>query len=199
MRRIMIDIETMSTDTSNALILSVGAVEFALHKRNPVFLDQWSWLPNLRHQLALGRATSANTITWWLAPERAAARTAWLVGSPTPLRVFADGLRSVTRTAKEVWANGVAFDLSNIAALVAQIDNESVVVTDEHGKTPWKYNAASDARTIYKHTAQLRERPADLDFGPAHDAVADCKNQIWGLWEHWPEDDLPNAGSGGEG
>lgn len=182
-RRIMIDIETMSTDNCNALILSVGAVEWAMDTTGVLVLASKLWVLNPFEQLALGRGTTPNTLAWWK-QQIPAARAHWLGGAPVKVAQFVSELHSMFAVGTEVWANGIVFDLGNLSALFEQAG----------WKLPWAYNKAMDARTLYLTTPQLRTRPADLDNGPAHDPVADCKNQAWGVWEHWPVgDDLVPA------
>lgn len=183
--RIMLDIETLSTHNSNAVVLSVGAVKWIMNKREPIFLGSSLWVLSLRDQFARGRTTMDSTIKWWQS-QSDAARKHWQFPDKPPVEIgtFAQEFGQWFDPDAEAWANGIVFDLGNLSTLL--------------GVAPWKYNAAADARTIYKHTAQIRQRPADVNNGAAHDPIADCKSQIWGVWEHWPEIDLPNAGTGGQ-
>lgn len=193
-RRVMVDIETMSTDNANALILSVGAAEWTWNKKETIIIKSGLWVLDPREQLALGRGTSQNTLDFWQR-QSDAAKEHWLC-APSVLTAaeMAQELGQLVKLRDgsdfdcEVWANGIVFDLGNLTTLYRQANL---------GDVPWKYNKAMDARTIYKQTAQIRNRPSwrgDADNGgPAHNPVADCRNQIWGLWEHWPEDELPNT------
>lgn len=183
-RRIMLDIETLSTHNTNAVVLSVGAVEWTMNKERVIFTSKCSWVLNLAEQFALGRTTMDSTIQWW-AKQSDAARAHWLTTSPCNLRGFRDGLRSMFNGDKEceVWAKGIMFDLGNITSLYYAAGED----------TPWHYRAPSDMRVLYRtHTIQ-RTRPADLLEGPEHDPVADCESQIWNVWEVYPATDLPNA------
>lgn len=183
--RIMLDIETLSTHNSNAVVLSVGAVPWSQNKAGVIFNPSRLWVLSLRDQFARGRTTMDSTIKWWQS-QSDAARKHWHYPEERPVEIgtFAQEFGQWFPSDAEAWANGIVFDLGNLATLL--------------GVTPWKYNAAADARTMYRHTTQFRQRPLDaIDVG-AHDPIVDCKNQIWGVWEHWPEDDLANSGSGGQ-
>jgi hypothetical protein len=191
MKRIMLDIETMSTHNTNALVLSVAAVAFTMNKAGVIFLPpERLWVLNLRQQLAAGRTVMDDTVKFWR-DQSYEAKAHWLhpARPPVELDVFQQEFAQefISPDAEEVieaWANGIMFDLGNLTSLL--------------GVTPWKYNAAKDARTIYHHIPTVRERPiASICLGPAHEPVTDCKDQAWRLWERWPESDLPNAGTGG--
>lgn len=182
-RRVMLDIETMSLDNNNAVILSCGAVEWAWNKKGVLFTSTALWVLSIPQQLALGREVSEGTQKFWRdqTPE---ARAHWVDTPPCTVGKFVFDLSLHSDIMDEVWANGIVFDLGNIIGLCKQMGEP----------TPWKYNAAADARTIYRYTPKLRLPPADADVGlVSHHPVDDCKRQIWGLWEHWPEIDLPNA------
>lgn len=197
-RKIMLDIETMSTHTSNALVLSIGAVRWEWNRKEVIFLTSSLWVMNPFEQMALGRETTQNTMKWWQ-NQTPAAQAHWR--ESTSSSTIAEMARELNNFVKptggradfetvalgsadiEVWANGIVFDLGNIAAMYSQAGL---------GDVPWRYNAAMDARTIYRKTPQLRTRPV-VSTGAVHDPVQDCKDQIWGVWEHTPIEDLPAA------
>jgi hypothetical protein len=188
-KRIMIDIETMST-ASNALVLSVGAVSWMMNKQGPIFTECREWVLDPRQQFVYGRGTSAGTLKFWM-DQPASAREHWLCGQLSSIGACINGVRAICDGGDddaEVWSNGIVFDLGNLASLSEQIGEP----------VPWKYNAARDARTIYRVTPRLRTRPAHTPvIGLAHTPIYDCKTQIWGLWEHWPEEDLAPVTSAG--
>lgn len=188
--RFMVDIETMSTDNANALILSIGVVKWVMNKNEVIFTECSDWVLDPREQFTLGRTTMDSTIKWWQ-DQPAEARGHWLNTKPVTSGFAINGLRAFLSGADiEVWANGIVFDLGNIASLCKQIGEP----------TPWKYNAAQDARTMYRHSPQFRSKPDALKItGVPHTPIYDCKQQIWGLWEHWDEVDLDPVSSAGTG
>lgn len=183
-RRIMLDIETLSTHNTNAAVLSVGAVEWTMNKERVIFTSKLSWVLNLSEQFALGRTTMDSTIKWW-SEQSDAARAHWLTTPQTNLRGFRDGLRSMIHADPdcEVWAKGIMFDLGNVASLYYAAGED----------VPWHYRAPSDMRVFWRTNTPQRARPTDLLEGPQHDPVADCESQIWNVWELYPLDGLPNA------
>jgi hypothetical protein len=180
---VMIDIETMSLSPNNALILSIGMIEFdptpigelAIGKRELV-------LPNLEQQLLLGREVSAGTQKFWKAQKREA-NEHWSSGEQGHL-----SLASVCRvvqmfcaSATRVWANGTQFDLSNLVELNRQLGNDGQDAL-------WHYQAPRDMRTFVKETPATRLVPIGdaLDIpGVPHEPVYDCISQAWQVWSHW--------------
>lgn len=185
-RRIMLDIETLATHNTNSVVLSVGAVEWTMNKQGPIFLNSNLWVLDLNEQFALGRITHDSTIKWWQ-QQTPAARKHWAnCDSRVSLTYFRDRLSHMIANDPEceVWAKGIMFDLGNVASLYEQASDP----------LPWHYRAPSCMRMLPRlgSDTPLRERPPGVDVGPAHDPVADCKEQIWTVWEHW-SGDLPNA------
>lgn len=167
----MLDIETLST-RPNAVVLSIGAVRFALapnvYDGEPMMSDAVILLPSLREQIALGRHVDPNTVSWW-AKLPAAAREHWagkypestLNDSRVVLGDFVDG-------SETIWAHGTDFDIGVLRTLFEV--------------PPWKYNVVRDARTIYRTIKKIRSMSTDLRF-IEHDPADDCRHQIWRLWE----------------
>lgn len=175
--RLMVDIETLSTDISNAVILSVGAVEFDFRREGPQIGTKHLWAPSLREQFALGRLVSGGTTSWW-AKQSAEARNGWAYADETRLLKFLAEFRAVCARCDEIWANGIVFDLGNLETLFGQLGST----------TPWRYNAARDERTMRGHLPMRRQSPAELLEGLVpHDPLSDCVQQICRLWERWPE------------
>lgn len=187
---LMIDIETLSTHSSRALILSVGVLPFTLEKAAPRFGPALTFLPDIEPQLASGRIVDPSTQAWW-SQQSAVARLHWAdpsyKGRPdAPIaRVSAGGLATWFDANLpndcDVWANGVAFDVSNIENLFHEAGR----------RPPWRYDRVRDFRTIVKLLPKLRQRPDETTSSAAHDPVYDCRQQVWTLWEHLPEPLFP--------
>ena len=173
MRRIMVDIETLSTHTSNSVVLSVGAVEFQLGDDRPTIHMGHEWVLPIGPQIALGREISQGTLDFWKRQPREAI-AAWAEAETTPIERFLDAFKVFLedRGPYELWAHGVCFDMGNIEGLYQQYG----------AKAPWPYDSVRDARTI------SRLFPARLGLdGPAgvlvpHMPLADCTMQIHDLW-----------------
>ena len=177
----MIDIETMASHTSRALIPSIAALGFALQPEGPVFGAPLLILPDLGAQLLAGRLVTPKTQTFW-GKQPAAASEHWLGKAPTHrpdqiAQALTDWLAANTAPKAELWARGQGFDFGNL-------DN---IMDLPEGKSPWWFPNLRDQRTATTFFPKLRERPADLQIpAAAHDPVHDCMVQAWALWEHAP-------------
>jgi hypothetical protein len=182
---IMMDIETLSTDSTRAAVMSIGAVKFTRGQLR----EDWSIDPNvfycaldLTGQLMNGRTVTRKTQAWWMEQSKDA-KDAILDAMPIGVQSALYQLGTFCTAAREIWANGVVFDLGNLEDLHFMSQQ----------KVPWQYNAVRDARTIYRLFPARRDRPkfedqkAPIVSHVKHDAVADCIEQVWKLYEHWPD------------
>lgn len=183
----MVDIETLAVHTSKAVILSFALVPFRMTDESPKIGKPVIILPSVNQQIGmLGRRADENTQKFWN-DQTPAARAHWsdpsyeyrgikprhiIVGKDATFS-FDDLWAEQMDKAARIWANGIVFDLGNLENLF-------------DCQMPWQYNAARDARTLFRHVKKTRQRPADIKFDNLHDPVEDCLNQIWGLWELWP-------------
>jgi hypothetical protein len=168
----MVDIETLSTHETNAVVLSIGAVRFSLADK-PIIHSVGSWVLQLHPQFAAGREVLQSTVDWWAHPDRAEARKHWaeaknIFSIPKALDELSEYIGAMP-----VWANGACFDIGNLTSLYTLTGR----------KVPWAYNAVRDARTIYNACPLYREKPGSWDE-VAHHPTEDCLRQIWRLWEH---------------
>lgn len=178
---VMIDIETMSLHPHNALILSIGMIEF---DPNPIeglrIGAQDLILPSLEHQILLGREVSKGTQKFWRAQSPEASNHWTREGGRTNLAAVFRTVEMFCRGKSRVWANGTQFDLSNLVELNRQLGGDG---QDEM----WHYQAPRDMRTFVKETPATRLVSWDtLDIpGVPHEPVYDCISQAWGVWSHW--------------
>lgn len=181
---VMVDIETMSTNNSRALILSVGMVKFKLTPEEPIALDQRMWVPELAEQILLGRIVTPKTQAWW-ANQKPEASAHFMPG-PAAALVQRHTMRMMLGEIKDfvgdstVLANGIVFDGGNLIEMAQQLEVPE----------PWYYNQIHDYRTLVRRLPKLRSRPEGKENSNAHDPIADCINQIWGLWEVTRFDEL---------
>jgi hypothetical protein len=177
---VMIDIETMSLHPHNALILSIGMVEFDPSPIEGLVIGERKlFLPDLEAQLGLGREVSASTQKWWMdqSPE---ARKHWAATGNTRehLSSVLYRIRSFCADKKCIWANGTQFDLSNLVGLNAQVSGEPL----------WHYQAPNDMRTFVRRTPATRLVPIGDALaipGVPHDPIYDSTSQAWQVWSHW--------------
>jgi hypothetical protein len=182
----MTDIESLSLHPGNAFLLSQAIVPFRLAPEGPVMGPPLLLVFDLLEQLFSARHIDDRTRKFWRDQPPAArahlADPAYVGhGGARPVRTTMEDL--ATRIGQhleqhcqpkgEVYSQGIAFDLSNLAS----------AMFDQGDKTPWEYWAATDARTLRRKLPKRRLAPK-LDIpGAAHDPVFDCVKQIWGLWE----------------
>ena len=173
---VMLDIETLSIHPSNALVVSMAAIGFTIEAAEPVWGSRITRVFDVREQIMLGREVDTETQKFWMSQTPAAAHH-WLHGEPTELGRALNEIAEFLAPYERVWASGIVFDIGNMETLYR---STRIAV-------PWKYNATRDARTIYKEfTPKTRLRPETVRIDNLHEPAADCENQIWGLWEHWP-------------
>lgn len=175
----MIDIETMSPDSSHAVVISVAMLRFSMNGAEyPTFGARSTINFDVREQLVYGRLVDPGTQLWWERIVDPAARDAAWCGNPFTLEQGLKFIQTYHEVPEDlVWANGVVFDIGNLESLFRM---KKLTV-------PWRYNSPRDARTAYRLKKQ-RTRPLFAkEQGPAHDPMVDCVNQVWKLWEHWPD------------
>lgn len=182
----MADIESLSLHAGNAFLLSLGLVPFRLTPAKPLFGPPTLLVFDVMEQLLSARHIDEGTRRFWRdQPQKARAHFTdpTYIGfggvRPEPCRLahlsgrFATAMQDHCEPKAEVYSQGIAFDLSNLSAAMA----------DQGHTAPWQYWAATDARTLRRKLPKRRTAPK-LDIpGAAHDPVFDCVKQIWGLWE----------------
>ena len=180
---IMIDIETMSTHPSNAVVLQVALVVFRLEQTGPSIGDRFvTDVPDVREQLFHGRLVGSDTQQFWDKNKDAAG--SWAMADQSPVLTVLDQISKFITEHQPYdfpggfWANGIVFDMGNIESLYRAYDRAM----------PWKYNAVRDARTVYRCFEPFRDRTncIGVEAHFAHDPLSDCIDQIFKLWEHWP-------------
>ena len=175
----MIDIETMSTHPSNALVLSCAVLPFAPEYRERLTIGvprHWRFL--LLPQLIAGRKVDESTQKFWASqPKEAQARLD--AGKLVSIADFHAELKDALEGIEALWAWGVVFDIGNLTTLIR----------DAGLTEPWHYRAPACARAFTAHTAQTRHRDISEHGFVAeiipHDPVGDCIRQAHSVWEHW--------------
>ncbi|MFL9499209.1 3'-5' exonuclease [Rhodopseudomonas palustris] len=181
---VMIDIETLSTHPFNAVVLSIGAVDFQLgaggKPGEPLIGERFSAILDIRSQLIAGRVVDRDTQKWWRERCSSAAQDVWVrpdrmaITHPmAALRELAIFLGNVD--AKRIWAHGAVFDIGNLESLCREYEVP----------VPWRYDAIRDCRTIVRELPPLL---SNQDSGEriTHVDVDDCISQIFYLSNHMP-------------
>jgi len=164
----MVDIETLGT-ADDAVILEIGVVCFDREGRR--LGPEWGMVVD--HVLQAGRRIDAETLQWWLAPERAASLAEMTRGSETKpllwhaLQEMSAFLGRHLAAGGEMWAKG-DFDL-RILGHAFKAEGQAV---------PWKYSQARELRTVMK-LAGVESAKDET----AHRALDDARAQVGQLWE----------------
>ncbi len=176
--KMMIDIESLAL-TPDALVLSIGAIMFSMSPSGPNFGAEFFATPGITEQILMGRRVDPETQGWWATqPSSVQAHWRYPVDATSPIQAM-QNLRAFIvdeQKPKEIWANGIVFDIGVLEHLFAQT---KVFV-------PWKYDAIRDARTYYKVMEPQHEAPvtAAAREDMAHHPLGDCRSQITRLWMH---------------
>lgn len=162
---IMLDLETLGT-TPGCVIRSIGAVAFdpnggPMGETLYLIIDRASCE-------AAGLTVDPDTEAWWAAqsPE---ARSEFdgqgmsLAEALDVFDLFYETLAPIDAKADRLWCNGPSFDESILAAAYRALGR----------KTPWRYNAARDCRTIY----DLAGLKLQHTGGTFHKAIDDAVEQ----------------------
>ncbi len=169
LHHVMLDLETWGTSPYSTII-SIGACEFDPYVSEPAEIIKD------RFEVAIapvdaGLRVNADTLMWWMDPEREAARAAWLgmpkVSVVEALDGFSDWLRTLTGSSEttdlRIWGNGAGFD-NALLRQAYEINSREV---------PWAFRHDRCFRTL--RTLLTIEEGHYL--GTQHTALADAENQ----------------------
>lgn len=159
---VMVDLETMSTD-SNASIISIGAVKFWLNVKQEEFTaDQLFYTSvSLKSSQEAGLHIKADTVMWWLSQEKEA-QGAFKnpVSLASALGAFA---RFVPNKDTYIFGNGAAYD--------------NVVLHNAYKAVNMKYPVSYKYDVCYRTMCKLTDiKPAKFE-GTKHNALDDAKAQ----------------------
>ena len=168
MRDVMMDIETMSTD-SNAVVVSISCVEFDLETGE--IGSKFERGLKLNPQVKAGGVVDMNTVMWWMeqSDEARAALTFYyrkpvkevLMELNTWLGSLHDNIKDL-----KLWGNGATFDNVIVRNLCKRHDMELMV----------PFWCDNDVRTLVTLSG-INTR--DYEFtGVKHHGIDDCKHQI---------------------
>ena len=169
-RHLMIDIETLDTEVS-AAIVSVAAMTFDPRGEGIDDEQTFSLTIDQRSNEAHGRSVSQGTLNWWAAqsPE------AWdaTFGGPhvelsSALRQFTRWINKLSPTCTRVWAKDPDFDVNILRHACVGLNLI----------WPFKFWEGRSCRTAIELAYPEGSFPHIATDGPAHDAIVDVKKQI---------------------
>lgn len=157
---LMIDLETLSLEP-NCVVTQIGYVlfdELAIH-------GSFLLRPDGEEQIKRGRSVSFSTFTWWLMQDEAARKSMATASKQSMFHCLSTFVQDIELNygwdnIKQVWSNGLLFDIVIMENLFRQYDV----------KIPWHYRAPRDVKTLcYLIPDFVMEKPT-----VAHDANADA-------------------------
>ena len=165
MNHIMLDLETLAT-SSNALILSIGAVKFdpmsdEISEKFHVGVDLGSLPLN-----SYGLDIEAATVLWWLDAQRAAGREALEAVPKTDLASALEGFGMWIGDNARVWGNGASFD--------------NVILRNAYTKlgmdAPWRFWNDRCYRTFKNLAPRMEVRRVGAHHSALDDAVTQASH-----------------------
>lgn len=164
MKDIMIDLETLATDT-DCVVISIGACLFDTEKK--IIPSTFYMAADVQEQLNRGRKISADTIKFWMDQSNAAQHVFKEKAKPMAevLQTFTFWLNSLgPKKDRMVWGNGSTFDISMMENVLKMYGLER----------PWNYNGVMDLRTFKRFMGRGEPVPRPA---VAHNALEDSKTQ----------------------
>lgn len=169
----MFDLETLATEP-NAVILSIGAVEFDLETGKTG--REFFWKIDIRDSVKNGFIIDPDTLLWWLDQDIEVFKQSIKPdgGTQTLEEVIKDMINVFKYTLDpdiQVWGNSNRFDLGIIIPYIKLFSDKPI----------WKYSKERDVRTLVslnpdikgEVVAKAKEEGKDL-----HNPIVDCKVQI---------------------
>lgn len=158
MQHIMLDLETLDTTTS-AAILSIGAVKFDPNTESDLG-EKFYLALDVQSNIDAGRTISGDTLNWWMGQDdnaRAVFKDSQRVFLPEALEAFASFF---DHPDYQVWGNGSDFDNAIMIHAFQQ----------QGWKAPWKFWNNRCYRTL-KGMPGVPKMPA---FEGKHNALTDA-------------------------
>lgn len=174
MSDIMLDIETLGTDTKSVM-LSIGACEFDQNR----VVGHFERHIDITDSIRAGGKIDGRTILWWLGQSKEAQQALLDAKCVSLESALLDLSAAFDWEGKNVWCNGASFDF---AILKSNFDfiNKSL---------PWAYYSEMDMRTIKGILGKVKWRQIavapDLAHSALSDAIAQAKSlqRVDMLWE----------------
>ena len=158
----MIDLETLSTKP-NAVILSIGAVEFDIETGD--IGESFFININVQDCLNHGLEVEGSTIVWWL-EQSDDARSKITNSHAAMLEDALDSFTAFFKNNYQVWGNSARFDLGILHNAYDKVGK----------RTPWNFRKERCVRTLVSMAPEVKAN--HFFTGVPHDPIDDCKNQI---------------------
>lgn len=170
--QLMIDIETMGTD-SFAAIISIGALEFDINTGNTG--REFYVNVDLQSSINLGLQVSASTIMWWIAQGERARKSLSDNEAIHIIRALEEFAAFCSQHNYEVWANAPRFDCGLLQNAYSKV-NMTV---------PWDFRKERCVRTLAALRPDIKNKYPNPST--AHHALQDCYYQAGYCSAVWAE------------
>ncbi len=161
MNRIMLDLETMGTN-SNAAIIAIGAVRF-----DKKVTDKFYEVVTLQSCVDAGLEMDASTVMWWMDQSKEARDQFKRDGIKLKFALFQ--FAAWAGEGAEVWGNGASFDNAILANAYSKCGLEQ----------PWAFYNDRCYRTVKSMNKDIKLKRV----GTYHNAVDDAESQALHLIE----------------
>lgn len=161
---IMIDIESLSTDT-DCVILEIGAVSF---KRDGIgIVDSLVLRPTIDEQTSqFNRKISNDTLQWWSNQDPSIVEEVLGDTNRISYQDCMEKLYKFCWNRNSIWSNGAAFDIVVMESAWKDL-NMSI---------PWPYYSVRDTRTLYE-VAGVSLKDKKYKTVTTHRAIQDAEHQ----------------------
>lgn len=168
MKRVMLDLETMSMKP-NAAIVAIGACVFNLELG---VTDTFYRAVTLESSVEMGGVIDPSTVTWWLDKPKEAQEA--LLKDPVPLWVALGDFREWLGEVDEVWGNGSDFDNLILRTAYENWDADS----------PWSHRANRCYRTVCSMAPDVKLERCGTHHNALDDATSQAVHLIRILWRN---------------
>lgn len=165
MTDIMIDIETMGTKAS-CVVLTVAAVKFNPSTYDVPFEELYMKL-DINQQIMMDRTVDQSTMDWWQEQNETVRLEAFGEDGRVNVEQALTSLSKFISDDNRIWAQGPTFDIVILESLYQSLNMP----------VPWKFYNVRDSRTLFALIGDFRSK----DDGSLHNALADCKSQVFGV------------------
>jgi hypothetical protein len=168
MKHIMMDIETLSTN-SNGAITTISAVQFNLESGK--IGKTFEIAIKLDEQVKQGAVIDTDTVIWWMSQDDEAIKAMLRIKKVTVAKALTDFNNWILDLGKplndiKLWGNGVSFDNVMVRNLYKRSNIDFVL----------PYWCDNDVRTLVT-LANINVRDYKFE-GIKHNGIDDCKHQI---------------------
>ena len=178
---VMVDIETLSTNKAQGLIVEVAMVPFDITNGSELEVENgMTFSVKVLESLLSGRVVDESTLQWWKGQSAEAKER--LLRNENVAKGVKEGCEELYSKLKEldekydlwVWSKGIGFDFPMIES---QWEDLGIM------HTPYKFWKKLDMRTVLNMASMMGWQKKQKREDIRHGAYEDCVDQIAVLWD----------------